>query len=651
MATRTTVKSGLWSDPTVWGTGVPLNADTVNINHDVVFDVDMSDMAAGVVNITIASGKTLSIKPDSITYLKWSGQITGSGNLMVGTPETPIERIPEGSSSPLSTLHYTGAVTSESASMGGSVNCHIYGWIPETPNHTFIEGNHEVGSTQIQLKDHIDIQNGEQIIVGQGSAPDNTIQDAIKGLYTVTNYDQELKIATITPPLQADRIDDDAVAIFTRSVKFLSTNKPSTCFIGFLRHCEGALFQKYMALQFSNTLPYLPNKYNTYTDATPVFYCQDFRGEIQNTTVYSTSSGTQFIKNSGVRIKIKECALINCNVIINTAANVEIKDSVIQNVGNGSSYGFYCSAGCKSWNCKFKNISNIGIFAMNIDIYDSEFDNVKGAWHAKSSPPERVESFNHNKILGNYWASMRSGKIETQFKNGKIQTGKLIFKLESLDYPVFRDYPIIFPANKSIKHTITVNKDFDGGQVKLQIIDPANDPLIDQSAIPLAESIFPNIKDTELPLSLSYKSNIAKQLILRIMVQNTGGNILIDTRNIEKQYTDEENRVTTFKSKLVSEDNTFRTKAYGETICIQLLKQKNTPLDLTGTESTMTLKQKTETREFSLSVENAENGVVSYTWQKDDLKDLSGWVFLLISTDTGDKLLITDNLLKLNILN
>jgi hypothetical protein len=111
---------------------------------------------------------------------------------------------------------------------------------------------------------------------------------------------------------------------------------------------------------------------------------------------------------------------------------------------------------------------------------------------------------------------------------------KLNFACQSASYPVFRDYKILAPANRTIRELITVNKSFSGGIVALQIIDPANNPLIDPTQSPLAQSLIPDTINTTLQLGIAYKSSVAKELILRILVQNGSGTANIDVTKIHK---------------------------------------------------------------------------------------------------------------------
>ncbi len=147
-----------------------------------------------------------------------------------------------------------------------------------------------------------------------------------------------------------------------------------------------------------------------------------------------------------------------------------------------------------------------------------------------------IESFDHNQIVGNYMALMTGGTITTQTISSILYPGKLTFNPISSSNPVYRDFKILTPANRTIRELIMVNKSFSGGTVALQIIDPANDPLIDSTQTPLVQSTLPDTPSTNLQLGIAYKSSVAKELILRILVQNGSGTANIDVTRIQQSF-------------------------------------------------------------------------------------------------------------------
>jgi hypothetical protein len=153
-----------------------------------------------------------------------------------------------------------------------------------------------------------------------------------------------------------------------------------------------------------------------------------------------------------------------------------------------------------------------------------------------NAPFWTLKSFDHNQIIGNYYAIMLGGIINTQTISSTPQLGKLTFNPISLTIPVFRDFKILAPANRTIRELITVNKSFSEGIVALQIIDPMNDPLIDSTQTPLAQSTLPDTTNTTLQIGIAYKSSVAKELILRVLAQNGSGTANIDVTRIQQSF-------------------------------------------------------------------------------------------------------------------
>jgi hypothetical protein len=196
----------------------------------------------------------------------------------------------------------------------------------------------------------------------------------------------------------------------------------------------------------------------------------------------------------------------------------------------------YICADITCINCKIKNVPSLGTNCKHINFYNSEFSNTPMSIPSNAQITDIVESFDHNQQAGNYKAWCKGGTIETDTDGlGNSIPGRLIFNCESADYPVFRDFPMLLAAYKTNRWQALVNKSFTGGEVKIELIDPAADPLIDTSATPLATYTLPDQADTNLPLKLGYKSDKAMQAILRISATNSEGTVEVDTSLIENR--------------------------------------------------------------------------------------------------------------------
>lgn len=223
---------------------------------------------------------------------------------------------------------------------------------------------------------------------------------------------------------------------------------------------------------------------------------------------------------------------------------VEIYDSVMQNFTEAM--GFYISTNVRLYNCKLKNVNTLGLNCEDIKCYNCTLENsplVVTTYDSAYTPNgANIEFFDLNGVIGNYASAQMFGSIITDTVNKLNGNNTLHFNL-TYDRPVWKDYIINVPANRTIRFLTTVQKDFDGGNVKLQIIDPSSDPLragfstytaLPKTNNPLSEVSMPDIKNIPQQLGIAYKSTVAKQLILRVLCQNASGNVLIDVTRIEQ---------------------------------------------------------------------------------------------------------------------
>jgi len=146
----------------------------------------------------------------------------------------------------------------------------------------------------------------------------------------------------------------------------------------------------------------------------------------------------------------------------------------------------------------------------------------------------QFQSYDHNQIENNYRAWMYGGTIETQFIEGVVQPDQLIFKPVSNTAPVFRDFDTVLPKGKWISYLVTIKKDFDGGIIKVELIDPKNDPLIDNTAEAIKTVTSPNIKDKPVNLSFMYRAETNKKAKIRVSVQNSSGNVQVNVIRLFK---------------------------------------------------------------------------------------------------------------------
>ena len=204
MATLTSVKSGRWSDPTVWDTGsVPADGDSVTIasGHTVVFDVDQSSFTTGLAGLTIngtlfiPSQSEDSDMPDFVC-LKVNANINGSGTLQVGSETYRIQhpqkvRIMANGTLQTAILRFYGELR------------RTWDWLKNTASS---------GSTSIVLANGIPLRQGDIIYIAGES-----------NFHTVSSYDESTKTVTLTSGLGGTRNGEVVVdgVVFPRNLVFL----------------------------------------------------------------------------------------------------------------------------------------------------------------------------------------------------------------------------------------------------------------------------------------------------------------------------------------------------------------------------------------------------------------------------------------------
>lgn len=439
----------------------------------------------------------------------------------------------------------------------------MYGWYPER-EYTQLDADAELNATTIVLKEDLGLQAGDKIAIGSGLI-DGNLTETAKGIYTVQSYNVETKTVILTGGLQTARLKDDYIAWVSRPITILRVSG-TTAILPTTPIHNGVIVGVHVGLiHFS---PYIAGWENWVLRHITIRNgrCGLFspiNALVEDCVI--TESSNASILHGGIGIA-RRCIGISANPVYASMTNIILEDNMMQNI-------FTFDGGLIVKGCVGKNISQ-GILgsgtyidtlidsgwtlnASNSSITKTEFincifqDRGNGCFE-KASPtfynclfdvtdPNKeiknynnyaipkhtlIQSFNHNRIEGNYKAWMKGGKIETE-------NSKLKFICESEDYPVFRDYPILAPANRLAKFLIALTKDTPGIVSKLQIIDPTNDPLIDSTATPLAESIATNSTSNQ-QIGVAYKSSTPRQLILRILCQNSSGEVLVDTTRIDQ---------------------------------------------------------------------------------------------------------------------
>ena len=470
----------------------------------------------------------------------------------------PINRPGAGTESRCNLKFNSSGVISNTG--GGSPIIRMYGWYPQI-EWTQLDADAALNATTIVLKEDLGLQQGDKIAIGSGTETGQQVESNA-GIYTVSSYNSGTKTVTLTGGLQTARLSGDYVAILSRPIKITR----SSGIAGLITTISNGTIigaNSLIRLVYGSYTTILTGW--TFKHSSVQVYDTDLAGYCDTPLIEDcTIVNFAYAQKNCLQAIIRRPASINAQ--INNLGVTKTYDGVMQNVVTdnptySTNYFYNCKLkGYKAslgysrgfvncefignentaskitggqngecFNCLFSGLTVDAFSAFYGKLYNCLFTGSDGVFEYLSKRRQVhqiVESFDHNQTPGNYKAWMRGGRTITE-------DNKLKFICESNDYPVFRDYTILAPSNRTIKFLIGLTKDTSGIVTKFQIIDPANDPLIDSTATPLAESIATNTTEAQ-QIGVAYKSTTSKQLILRILCQNSSGNVLIDTTRIDQ---------------------------------------------------------------------------------------------------------------------
>lgn len=421
MASYTATQDGLWSQASTWGgSGVPGNGDTVTIpaGRTVTFDVDQSSFASGLAGLTVDG--VLSWKTDTVTYLKMATDINigGTGTLQVGRPDNRIQRPTPGSTTPRATIKLQG-----SNSMITTPNIYAYGW-DERLNRTTLAANASAGATQVVLTDDLNLQAGDQILIGAGTVNDYMTESA-KGVYTVSSYDQSTRTVTLTGALGHGRLAGDYVGVYNRTIFFDTVRNPS-----FESNTPG--YYRFEGATIRNSIGWTTTINMPLADGVLADKCTVIGGGM-----YGGQYGPQTVQNStfyDCSVRWSQNTIFKNNVFIHRESNdygfvvyttgslfdgcwFQNARAVVYNT-TGLGYGFSQHKGCKARNLQS---GAYGFSPHRMICYDMDFGSFTPVnrlfYHHRlydclaptisinyggATLEGALESFNHNQVPGDY---------------------------------------------------------------------------------------------------------------------------------------------------------------------------------------------------------------------------------------------------------
>jgi hypothetical protein len=569
MTTKTASVSGNWSNTATWGgAAVPVDGDIVVINSGVtvLFDVNQYSFTNGLSPLTLNG--TLNVSPSAVTCLKMNGNITGTGTFNMGTSTNPIQRAASGLSNRFN------LILNATCTIGG-INWAAYGWTPTLENTTLSAGA-ALNATSIVLSQDLGLQPGDQIFIGCGTVLEQLFNEE-PPVYTVSAYNSTTKTVTLSSGLKTARLTGDYVVFYSRPILINRTSGAVAIDDGSLGNniqFNGVLCTSQLLAPSDYTENHVFNHCTFNLGASDQRWCTT---SIINST-FNYCSFYNLIAFQSSSLTINNCYLAgpyslesvtnsilnNCygqniygiqqgmmpgstniikNCIFNSSGGICDGGEIFINVQNlnGASPVTYSSDPStfglmnkfKATNCNFTNIQDqyqfYGSYGKLYNCLISAVGTVMLFDVVDRPVWAIVESFDHNQIIGNYAAWMKGGIITTI-------SGKLNFACQSAVYPVFKEYKIRVNKNDIEKFRIIGIKDFTGGIVKAELIDPANDPLIDPTAAPLVSSIMEDTKDISRGMNLSYNVTKNQELILRISVTNSTGNFILRRINWVNGY-------------------------------------------------------------------------------------------------------------------
>lgn len=452
-----------------------------------------------------------------------------------------------------------------------------YAWVPER-EFAQLASDVALNATQIPITHDLGLQAGDKIAIGSGTENAKKTAETQKHLYTIQSYDANTKIATLTSGIGTARLAGDYVSWLSRPIKRTRSSGGTSIvqadnvvsygvysnaqFLGLsvdfmhylvncdIRHCTSYSNSFYFTRYLKSGK--IRDSLAAYVSFL-TFGCSNM--DIQRVVGLSIVGGAAWDENL-----FNNCVFQNGQYAGgNGGINSRYKNCVTKNIGmlTYASTIFYENcvfSGEETWevdtifeahfkDCVFKNNVSGWLNYAYGKLDNCLFEGSEVTQHQLINRPQyrRIESFNHNQIQDNYKAWMAGGRIETpylslteQLPSCEAWRMKYIFKFicESNLKPVVKDYNVMVPANRTMRFPIKVKKDTPGAIAKIQIIDPFNDPLIDNTCIPLLETVSQN-NTANQSISVAYESDRPREVILRILCQNSTGNVVIDTSGID----------------------------------------------------------------------------------------------------------------------
>lgn len=553
MAARTASVSGLWSNTATWGgSAVPISGDSVTINTGitVTFDVSQSAFASGIAGIAInGTGILKFITDGTVTYLKLSGSITGTGSFFVGNSDIDPIPAPAGATPEVATIGINGAFAINNT---GTIEFHGELRQPAYPIASKTDGTHIVLSaatplTWLRTGDVIAIS--DSTVIGNHSPTSET--------YTVSSYDASTGTITLGSSLSRSVNQNsvtDYVVLISRNI--LVTNVASaanvcnstntailfkgTRFSGFsagfvfggagaggeVDYCE---IDTTFACAGVSTMVSVVINFSVLFNCGGDFLINTNGGVVSdcyhlNSVALTHSSSVGIFRNDFIR-----CVVLNSTngLFTNGTAGSYFTDCTVYNSGNGCGPG----VGNKVNNCIFKHCTNDSERALG-QFFNCLFaDAVEFTFSAIISPFLQTESFDHDQVTGAYKNLSRGGAVAsdtgTVFDASRVRSYK--HSPTSTTFYTFMQRSVEVPEGASLYVRCYVQKDASMAYLpRLWVFDAKKEPFL--TGTPDSEIIMTNSTSTWeiLETTVTNTTNTPKNYIVRTLAKNASGNVYFD---------------------------------------------------------------------------------------------------------------------------
>lgn len=539
MATRTSVQSGLWSDPTTWDTGVPVDGDSFVIaaGHLVTFDADQGAMTTGMAAGTIGSGATLKAsETPGVYHLKMAATLYGPGTLSAGTSKA----VPYPSNCTF-TYTYTGSGTAFSSSPLVVVALYCY---EPTVRYAFLTSQTNNGSAVLNVD--TDLRgiwaDGQDVYLSTPYITSVTTRLRTIGVGGVA----EASI-TVTATLDANMPTGTIVVLVNRNVRVLATNSAAYVCVhnGAIFYAE---FRNFARIASGGSEPLTLGgvsyaiQYPTISGAKTVTLDGAILGpsNVQPTapmrltgSYLSVGNNTRPWSVGGKQVRIEPGAKV-----YNQPYGFQGGEVVCDGLSvSGARYPCYSPSGLITNSTFVSTATSAGIALMapgNVRFENCLFTTAAAEVGRYADPLYRLpgsyaESVNHNQVAGAFRSWTHGGIISSVVDvvpTGKARSYRLA--CETTSYPGFMQSRVTVGAGETLRVRCWLRKDAAMAYLpRVQIILASADPLTNSAASPTAEAVMTDSVDTWELVSCSWTNSTSgpMDVMVRCQGKNASGNV------------------------------------------------------------------------------------------------------------------------------